>query len=102
MCLSGQVECVPLAFAGCDLLRSPAQVGLYRHLQRPCAKRARRTTIDSRPRGAHVDREAMTEEFGVDIRELRAQRIKNNEARSAALSLARRLTSVSAMRLAER
>ena len=52
MCLSGQVGCVPLAFSGCELLRIPAQVALHRHLQRPCTKRAKRTTIYSRPRGA--------------------------------------------------
>ena len=135
MCLFGQVGCVPLAFSGCELLRNPAQVALHRHLQRPCAKRAKRTAIDSRPRRAcpsigdaacwpsglvarwsvagnvlwcvpanrrrcDVGRDLMG--IGVDIDESFAQRIKNNEARSAALYLTRRLTSASAMRLAER
>ncbi len=45
---------------------------------------------------------AVAEEFGVDVSELFAKRIKNNEARVAAVYLIRRLTSVSATQLAER
>ncbi|MFV1963995.1 MAG: transposase [Pirellulaceae bacterium] len=45
---------------------------------------------------------AVAEEFGVDVSELYAKRIKNNEARVAALYLIRGLTSVSATQLAER
>ena len=39
---------------------------------------------------------AVAEEFGVDLCQLFAKRIRNNEARAAALFLIRRLTSVSA------
>ena len=45
---------------------------------------------------------AVAEEFGVEIDQLHAKRVKNNEARSAALYLCRALTSVSVTQLAER
>lgn len=45
---------------------------------------------------------AVAAEFGVEVETLLAKRVRNNEARSAALYLIRRLTSVSATSLAER
>ena len=45
---------------------------------------------------------AVAEEFRVDLDDLFVQRVKNNEARSAALYLIRGLTSVSTTRLADR
>ena len=54
-----------------------------------------------RPSQEQIER-AVAEEFGVDVCELFANRVKHNDARAAALYLVRRLTSVSAPRLAER
>jgi putative transposase len=45
---------------------------------------------------------AVAEEFGVDVDVLLAGRVRNNEARAAALYLLRRLTNVPATKLAER
>jgi len=45
---------------------------------------------------------AVSDEFGVDVSELFAKRIENNEPRVAAVYLIRKLTSAIATQLAER
>jgi chromosomal replication initiation ATPase DnaA len=45
---------------------------------------------------------AVSEDFAIDLSELLAKRVRSNEARVAAIYLIRKLTTVSAIRLAER
>ncbi len=83
-------------------LRIEIENGIYHVTSRGWERRVIVTDDRDRQRWLELlDREAATE-FGVAKRVLQAKRVRNNEARAAALCLIRRLTSVPATQLADR